>query len=63
MADCCDDFTRSHLLRASVARAGAGLPVDRARHADARRHRPDAALDAAALERASRSPSTAPGGC
>ncbi|MEA2143468.1 MAG: hypothetical protein QOI64_1898 [Solirubrobacteraceae bacterium] len=27
MADCCDDFTRSHLLRASVARAGAGLPV------------------------------------
>lgn len=25
--DCCDDFTRSHLLRASVARAGAGLPV------------------------------------
>jgi uncharacterized protein (DUF1501 family) len=27
MADCCDDFTRSHLLRASVARAGAGLPI------------------------------------
>ena len=27
MADCCDDFTRSHLLRASVAQAGAGLPV------------------------------------
>jgi uncharacterized protein (DUF1501 family) len=27
MADCCDDFTRSHLLRASVAKAGAGLPV------------------------------------
>ena len=27
MADCCDDFTRSHLLRASVASAGAGLPV------------------------------------
>jgi len=27
MADCCDDFTRSHLLRASVARAGSGLPV------------------------------------
>ncbi len=26
MAGCCDDFTRSHLLRASVARAGAGLP-------------------------------------
>ncbi len=26
MTDCCDDFTRSHLLRASVARAGAGLP-------------------------------------
>lgn len=26
MADCCDDFTRSHLLRAPVARAGAGLP-------------------------------------
>ncbi len=26
MADCCQDFTRSHLLRASVARAGAGLP-------------------------------------
>jgi uncharacterized protein (DUF1501 family) len=30
MADCCDDFTRSHLLRASVARAGAGLPVTEA---------------------------------
>jgi uncharacterized protein (DUF1501 family) len=27
MADCCDDFTRSHLLRASVARAGEGLPI------------------------------------
>jgi uncharacterized protein (DUF1501 family) len=27
MADCCDDFTRSHLLRGSVARAGAGLPI------------------------------------
>ena len=27
MADCCDDFTRSHLLRASVAKAGAGLPI------------------------------------
>src|SRR3954451_9449301 len=27
MADCCDDFTRSHLLRASVARAGSGPPV------------------------------------
>ena len=27
MADCCDDFTRSHLLRASVAQAGAGLPI------------------------------------
>jgi uncharacterized protein (DUF1501 family) len=27
MADCCDDFTRSHLVRGSVARAGAGLPV------------------------------------
>ena len=27
MPDCCDDFTRSHLLRASVASAGAGLPV------------------------------------
>jgi uncharacterized protein (DUF1501 family) len=27
MADCCDDFTRSHLLRASVAQAGSGLPV------------------------------------
>ena len=27
MADCCNDFTRSHLVRASVARAGAGLPV------------------------------------
>jgi uncharacterized protein (DUF1501 family) len=27
MADCCDDFTRSHLLRGSVARAGSGLPV------------------------------------
>ena len=27
MADCCDDFTRSHLLRGSVAQAGAGLPV------------------------------------
>jgi uncharacterized protein (DUF1501 family) len=27
MADCCDDFTRSHLLRASAARAGAGLPI------------------------------------
>jgi uncharacterized protein (DUF1501 family) len=27
MADCCDDFTRSHLLRSSVARAGAGLPA------------------------------------
>ncbi len=27
MADCCDDFTRSHLIRASVAKAGAGLPV------------------------------------
>ena len=27
MADCCDDFTRSHLLRGSVAKAGAGLPV------------------------------------
>jgi uncharacterized protein (DUF1501 family) len=25
--DCCDDFTRSHLLRASVAQAGAGLPI------------------------------------
>ena len=27
MADCCDDFTRSHLLRASVAKAGSGLPI------------------------------------
>ena len=27
MADCCDDFTRSHLLRGSVARAGSGLPL------------------------------------
>jgi len=27
MADCCDDFTRSHLVRGSIARAGAGLPV------------------------------------
>src|SRR5258708_1031888 len=27
MADCCDDFTRSHLLRGSVAKAGAGLPI------------------------------------
>jgi uncharacterized protein (DUF1501 family) len=27
MADCCEDFTRSHLLRASVARAGSGLPL------------------------------------
>lgn len=27
MAGCCDDFTRSHLMRASVARAGAGLPL------------------------------------
>ena len=27
MADCCNDFTRSHLLRASVARAGAGVPI------------------------------------
>jgi len=27
MPNCCDDFTRSHLLRGSVARAGAGLPV------------------------------------
>ena len=27
MADCCDDFTRSHLLRASVATAGSGLPI------------------------------------
>jgi uncharacterized protein (DUF1501 family) len=27
MADCCNDFTRSHLVRSSVARAGAGLPV------------------------------------
>ncbi|MEA2195423.1 MAG: hypothetical protein QOG42_1857 [Solirubrobacteraceae bacterium] len=27
MADCCDDFTRSHLVRRSVARAGAGLPL------------------------------------
>ncbi|MEA2219589.1 MAG: hypothetical protein QOJ35_2215 [Solirubrobacteraceae bacterium] len=27
MADCCDDFTRSHLLRDTAARAGAGLPV------------------------------------
>jgi len=27
MADCCDDFTRSHLLRDGAARAGAGLPV------------------------------------
>ena len=24
---CCDDFTRSHLVRGSIARAGAGLPV------------------------------------
>src|SRR5215213_4053734 len=27
MADCCDDFTRSHLLRGSIAKAGSGLPV------------------------------------
>ncbi|HEV7808910.1 MAG TPA: DUF1501 domain-containing protein [Solirubrobacteraceae bacterium] len=27
MADCCDDFTRSHLVRGSIARAGAGLPL------------------------------------
>jgi uncharacterized protein (DUF1501 family) len=27
MADCCDDFTRSHLVRGSIARAGTGLPV------------------------------------
>jgi uncharacterized protein (DUF1501 family) len=27
MANCCDDFTRSHLLRGSVAKAGAGLPI------------------------------------
>jgi uncharacterized protein (DUF1501 family) len=27
MADCCNDFTRSHLLRASVASAGSGLPL------------------------------------
>ena len=27
MADCCDDFTRSHLLRGSIARAGSGLPL------------------------------------
>ena len=27
MADCCQDYTRSQLMRASVARAGAGLPV------------------------------------
>src|SRR5688572_13494196 len=27
MADCCDDFTRSHLLRSSIAKAGSGLPV------------------------------------
>ncbi|MDX6720460.1 MAG: hypothetical protein QOJ63_2714 [Solirubrobacteraceae bacterium] len=27
MAGCCDDFTRSHLVRASIARAGSGLPL------------------------------------
>ncbi|MEA2139389.1 MAG: hypothetical protein QOG56_2539 [Solirubrobacteraceae bacterium] len=27
MADCCDDFTRSHVVRGSIARAGAGLPL------------------------------------
>ncbi|MEA2192249.1 MAG: hypothetical protein QOI73_2370 [Solirubrobacteraceae bacterium] len=27
MSDCCEDFTRSQLVRASVARAGAGLPI------------------------------------
>ena len=27
MAGCCDDFTRSHLLRGSIARAGSGLPL------------------------------------
>jgi uncharacterized protein (DUF1501 family) len=27
MADCCDDFTRSHLLRDGIARAGSGLPI------------------------------------
>ena len=27
MAGCCNDFTRSHLLKGSVARAGAGLPA------------------------------------
>jgi hypothetical protein len=26
MADCCNDFSRSHLLRRAVAEAGAGLP-------------------------------------
>jgi len=36
MSDCCDDFTRSHLLRASVAR-GCRAAGDRSGHADARR--------------------------
>jgi uncharacterized protein (DUF1501 family) len=27
MADCCNDFSRSHLLRRAVAEAGSGLPV------------------------------------
>lgn len=27
MAGCCEDFTRSQLVRGSIARAGAGLPI------------------------------------
>ena len=62
MADCCDDFTRSHLLRGSIARAGSGLPADRAWHADARRHGPHAPLGAAALRGPGACRSTAPAG-